>query len=133
MVLGLVAAVEQQWVTLGPPGVVIPDTPDGDTDAVLLLHAGLDDVLPIGGGCVLDVDFGESALGSGTAEESHGAWCVGTLSLGQVTLRTDTIDLPALSDPFLDLAGHGLGLGIRSLVEAGELLEVINKVYRNVT
>ena len=125
MVLGLVAAVEQQWVTLGPPGVVVPDTPDGDTDTVLLLHASLDDVLPVSGRCILDVDFGESALGSSAAEELHGTRGIGTLALGQVTLRTDTIDLPALADPFLDLAGHGLGLRVRSLVETRDLLVVL--------
>jgi hypothetical protein len=104
--LGLVAGVEQERVTLGPPGVVVTDTPHGDTNAVLLVHASLDDVGPIGGRSVLDVDLSHGALGSGTAKSSHSSDRVGTLTGSQVGLRTNTVNGNAGGDPLLDVADH---------------------------
>jgi hypothetical protein len=118
--LGLEAGVEQERVALGPPGVVVTDTPDSDTDAVLLVKAGLDDVAPVGSVGVLDVDLGQGALGSSTAESSHGGGSVGTLAGLQVALRTNTVDGDAGSDPLLDVADHGGRLRVRSLVKAGK-------------
>jgi len=108
--LGVEVGVEQQRVALGPPGVVVTDTPDGDTDAVLLVKAGLDNVGPISLLRVLDVNLGHGALGCGTAKESHGLDGAGTLTGGQVRLRTDTVNGPSLGNPLLNVAGNGLCL-----------------------
>jgi hypothetical protein len=116
--LGLVAGVEQQRVTLGPPGIVVAHTPNGDTDAVLLADASLDNVGPVGGGGVLDVDFGHGTLRCGATESSHGGDGVGALAGGQVGLRADTVDGDAGSDPLLDVLDHSLRLGVRGRVQA---------------
>lgn len=108
--LGLVAGVEQERVAVGPPGVVVADTPDSHTDAVLLVQAGLDDVGPVGLLSVLDVELGDGTLGSSTAEKSHSTRGSSTLTRGQVSLGTDTVDGDAGGDPLLDVLGHGLGL-----------------------
>jgi hypothetical protein len=117
--LGLEARVEQQRVTLGPPGVVVTNTPDGDTDAVLLVQASLDDIGPILTVGVLDVDLGERTLGSSAAKSCHGGGGVSTLAGLQVTLRANAIDGDTSGDPLLDVADHGGRLRVRSLVEAG--------------
>jgi hypothetical protein len=117
--LGLEAGIEQQRVTLGPPGVVVTYTPDGDTDAVGLVQASLDDVAPILSVGILDVDLGQRTLGSGTAKSCHGGRGVGTLARLQVTLRADAVDGDTGSDPLLDVADHGGRLRVRSLVKAG--------------
>jgi hypothetical protein len=111
--LGLEARVEQQRVTLGPPGVVVTNTPDGDTDA------SLDDIGPILTVGVLDVDLGERTLGSSAAKSCHGGGGVSTLAGLQVTLRANAIDGDTSGDPLLDVADHGGRLRVRSLVEAG--------------
>jgi hypothetical protein len=117
--LGLEAGVEQERVALGPPRVVVTNTPDSDTDAVGLVKASLDDVAPVRSVSILDIDLGQGALGSGTAESSHGGGSVGTLARLQVTLRTNTVNGDAGSDPLLDVADHGGRLRVRSLVKAG--------------
>jgi hypothetical protein len=78
--LGVEAGVEQKRVTLWPPGVGVADTPDGDTNTVLLVQASLDDVGPVRLLSVLDVDLGERTLGSCAAERGHGSGGVGTLA-----------------------------------------------------
>jgi hypothetical protein len=118
-VLGLVAGVEQQRVTLGPPGVVVANSPNGDADAVGLVKASLDHVGPIRRIGILDVDLSHGALGCGTAKDCHGGRGVGTLAGCQVALRTDTINGNTRRNPLLDVAGHGGRLRVRSLVEAG--------------
>ena len=120
--LGVVVGVEEEGVAVGPPGVVVADTPDGNTNAVLLVQASLDDVLPVRGLGVLDVDLGERTLGGGSAERGHGGGSVGTLAGGDVTLRTDTVDGDTGGDPLLDVADHTLGLGVGRLVQATRLL-----------
>ena len=108
--LGVEAVVEEEGVALGPPGVGVLDTPDGDTNAVLLVKAGLGDVGPVSLLGVLDVDLGHGALGSNAAEELHGVDGSGTLAGGKVSLRTDTVDGDTGGDPLLDVLGKGLGL-----------------------
>lgn len=117
--LGLEARVEQQGVTLRPPGVIVTNTPNSDTDAVGLVQASLDNIGPVGARSVLDVDLGERALGCSTAKSCHSGGSVGTLTGGQVALRADTIDGNAGSDPLLHVPDHALGLGVRCLVKAG--------------
>jgi hypothetical protein len=116
--LGVVAVVEEEGVTLGPPGVGVADTPDGDTDAVLLVEAGLGDVGPVSLLGVLDVDLGHGALGSRAAEKLHGVNGGGTLARAQVSLRTDTVNGDTGGDPLLDVLGHSLGLSVVGLVKA---------------
>lgn len=116
--LGLEARVEQQRVALGPPGVLVTNTPDSDTDTVGLGQAGLDDVAPVGSVGILDVDLGERTLGSGTAKSGHGGGSVGALAGLQVTLRANTIDGDTSGNPLLDVADHGGGLSVAGLVEA---------------
>lgn len=116
--LGLEARVEQQRVALGPPGVLVTNTPDSDTDTVGLGQAGLDDVAPVGSVGILDVDLGERTLGSGTAKSGHGGGGVGALAGLQVTLRANTIDGDTSGNPLLDVADHGGGLSVAGLVEA---------------
>lgn len=123
--LGVVAVVEEERVALGPPGVGVPDTPDGDTNAVLLVKAGLGDVGPVSLLGVLDVDLGHGALGSNAAEELHGVDGSGTLAGGKVSLRTDTVDGDTGGDPLLDVLGHGLGLCVVGSVKA-----ILQSVYR---
>lgn len=116
--LGVRAGVEQQGVSLRPPGIVVLDTPDSDTDAVALSHASLDNVGPIRLLRVLDVHLGECAFGGGAAEGSHGGGSIGALAGAQVSLGTDAIDGDTGRDPLLDVADHALGFGVAGLVEA---------------
>jgi hypothetical protein len=122
--LSLVPRVEQQRVTLRPPRVAVAYTPYGDTNAIGLVQARLDNVRPVSSLRVLDVNFSERALGSSSAESSHSGGGVGTLAGGQVTLRADTVDRDTLADPVLDVANHGLGLCVGGLVEVVVLREV---------
>jgi hypothetical protein len=119
--LGLVAGVKQKRVTLGPPRVVVTNTPNGDTDAVLLGRAGLDDAGPVVGRRILNIDFSQSALWGGGAERGHGSRCVGSLAGGQMALRADAVDGDAGCDPGLDIADYALRLGVTGGVEAGDL------------
>jgi hypothetical protein len=119
-VLGLVAGVEQQRVTLGPPGIVVANSPDCDTDAVLLVDASLDYVGPVRRRSILDVDLSHGTLGCGTAKSCHGGNRVGTLASSQVGLRTNTVNGNTCSNPFLDVADHGGRLRVRSRIEAGQ-------------
>jgi len=119
--LGVEAGVEEQRVALGPPGVVVTDTPDGNADAVLLVDAGLNNVGPVGLLRVLDVNLGHGALGCGAAEKSHGVDGGSTLTGGQVSLRTDTVNGPSLGNPLLNVAGNGLCLCVRSSVQAAKV------------
>jgi hypothetical protein len=116
--LGVEVAVEQKRVTLGPPGVGVADTPDGNTDTVVLVQASLDDVGPVGLLGVLDVNLGERTLGGCCAERGHGSRGVGTLAGCQVTLGTDTVDGDTGGDPLLDVADQTLGLRVGGGVQA---------------
>jgi hypothetical protein len=115
--LGVEVAVEQQRVTLGPPGVLVANTPDGDTDAVLLVQASLDNVGPVRSLGVLDVDLGKSALWGSSAESGHGSRGLGTLSGLQMTLGTDTVNGNTSSPPLLDVLDHSLGLSVLGVVQ----------------
>jgi hypothetical protein len=115
--LGVEAAVEEQRVALGPPGVLVTNTPDGDTDTVLLVQASLDNVGPVRSLGVLDVDLGESALWGSSAESSHGSRSVSTLSGCQVTLGTDTVNGDTSGPPLLDVLDHSLGLSVVGAVQ----------------
>ena len=108
--LGLVVRVEQQWVARRPPRVAITDSPNSDTHAIRLVQAGLDNIGPVRSRCILDIDLGESTLGSSGAKCRHGGWSIGTLTRCQVTLRADAVDGNPLGDPLLDVAGHALRL-----------------------
>ena len=115
--LGVEVGVEEEGVAVGPPGVAVADTPDGDTDAVGLVEASLDNVGPVGLLGVLDVDLGHGALGSRAAEKLHGVDGGGALAGAQVSLGADTVNGNTLGDPLLDVFGHALGLCVRSNVE----------------
>jgi hypothetical protein len=119
--LGLVAGVEQQRVALRPPGVVVADTPDGNTNAVLLVDASFNDVGPVGRRSILDINLSHGAFGRGTTESSHGRDGVGALAGGQVGLRADAVNGNTRSDPFLDVLDHGLRLGVGCSVQASRV------------
>jgi len=111
--LGVVVGIEEKRLTLGPPGVVVADTPDSDTNAVLLVQASLGDIGPVRGLSVLNVNFGERTLRGRSTKRGHGIRNVGTLAGRNVALRTDTVNGDASSNPLLNVADHTLGLGVR--------------------
>jgi len=118
--LWLVVAVEQKWVVLRSPGIWVPDAPDGDADALGLVQAGVDDVDVVSGTRVDDIDLGEGDLGdSGAGKRVDGGGRRRTLSGLQMTLRSDSVDGDAGSDPLLNVVDHaGRDLGIVCGVEA---------------
>jgi hypothetical protein len=115
--LGVEVAVEQQGVALGPPGVVVTNTPKGDTDAVLLVQASLDNVGPVGLLGVLDVELGDGALWGSSAESSHGSRGLGTLSGDKMGLGANAINGKTSSPPLLDVLDQALGLAVRGRVQ----------------
>lgn len=116
--LGLEVGVEQERRGLLPPAVLVADTPDGDTDAVLEVNASVDGGLVVGGRGTGDVELGDGALADDGAEVLQGS---GVLRDGpaaaQVRLGANTVDGNASGDPLLDLGDHALGLSVVGGVE----------------
>lgn len=115
--LRLEVSIEQQRVTLRPPRVAVPNTPYCDTDAVVLVQAGLDDIGPVRLLRVLDINLSQRAFGSGSTQCGHGGRRVCTLARLQVALRTDTVDGHAGRAPLLDLVDQAGCFGVRGRVE----------------
>jgi len=62
--LGFLAAVPWKWMAVGSPGVVVTDSPDGDTDATAYGQTVLDDG-SVGGGLGGVTVAGDVQLGDG--------------------------------------------------------------------
>lgn len=85
-----IVRVKQQRITLGSPGVTLTDSPNCDTDVVLLAQACLDDVYLVGLLRIMNVEFSQRTLRSGTAQRLHSCWGVCVLFKHQETLGANT-------------------------------------------
>lgn len=115
--LSVVVGIEEQRVTLGPPGVCVTHTPDGDTNAVVLGQAALDHVSPVRLLRILDIELSDCTLGSSSAQSSEGSGRLRTLAGLQVSLRTDAVNGHTSRAPGLDVLDQGLRLCVRRRVE----------------
>ena len=84
--LRLEAAVEEQRVLTGPPGLSVRNTPSSDTNAVVEIQAGLGDGLVVGSLGASDVELGDGDLGGDGGESLEGVG--GAAGGGQVRLGT---------------------------------------------
>lgn len=82
--LGLEAAVEEERVLTGPPGLGVRNAPNSDTNAVVEVQAGLGDGLVVGSLGAGDVKFSDGNLGGNGGEGLEGVG--GTAGGGQVRL-----------------------------------------------
>lgn len=115
--LRLVARVEQKRVTLGPPRIAVTNTPNGDTDTVVLSQAALDNVSPVRLLRILDVELSNRTLRGSSTESSKSSGHLRTLAGLQVGLRADAVDRDTGGAPGLYVLDHGLSLGIGCGVE----------------
>lgn len=116
--LCLEVGIEEEGVLALPPAVLVADTPDGDTDAVLGVQASTDGSLVIVGRGTLDIELRHGALASDSAKSLER---LGDIRDGpgaaQVRLGANAVDGDAGGDPLLDLGDHTLGLCVVGGVE----------------
>ena len=82
--LRLEAAVEEERVLTGPPGLGVRNTPSSNTNAVVEVQAGLGDGLIVGSLGASDVELGDGDLGGNGGESLEGVG--GAAGGGQVRL-----------------------------------------------
>jgi hypothetical protein len=58
--LWLVIAIEEEWVIIGSPAVLVRDSPDSDTDTLGDLETGVHDSEVVVGGSTSNVELGNS-------------------------------------------------------------------------
>lgn len=118
--LGVVVSIEQKTVVLLAPRVLVRDTPDGDTNALGDVEAGLGDGSVVVGGGSADVELGDgNLLDTRVGEGSESTLDLASGTGVKVSLRANTIDGNTLAKPLLDGGNHTLGdLGGAAGVEA---------------
>jgi hypothetical protein len=82
--LGLEAAVEEERVLTGPPGLSVRDTPSSNTNAVVEVQAGLGNSLVVGSLGASDIELSDGNLRGDGSKGREGAG--GTRGRGQVRL-----------------------------------------------
>ena len=117
----LEVAVEEKGAVALSPGLAVGNTPLGDTDAVLGLDTGVDD-LDVGSGVGTgEIELGHGALGGSGADGLEGGGdVVGVVEgagLAEMGLGTDTVDGDAGGDPLLDVGDETGGLGVGGRVQ----------------
>ena len=70
--LGLVVGVEQKWVVARAPGVLVGDTPDGDTNTLGDGQASLDDGRVVVSGSASNIELGDTNINASGSELSEG-------------------------------------------------------------
>ena len=116
--LGLEVGIEQERGRFLPPAVLVADTPDSNTGAVLKVQACLDCGLVVGSGCTSNVELSDGTFRGDGAQSLKSLGVVrdgpGTT---QVRLRADTVDGHTSGNPLLNLGNHSLGLCVGRRVE----------------
>lgn len=116
--LGLVVAVEEERVVIGPPAISVRDSPDGDSDTLGDLETSVHDGEVVVGSSTGDIELGDGNfrnIGCGKGSESSGntRGRVPSARSGQVALGSNTIDGNALGEPPVDVGNHtGSDLGV---------------------
>lgn len=118
--LGVVVSIEQKAVVLLAPRVLVRYAPDGDTNALGDVEAGLGNGSVVVGGGSADVELGDgNLLHTRVGEGSESTLDLASGTGVKVSLRTNTVDGDALAEPLLDRGNHALGdLGGAAGVEA---------------
>jgi hypothetical protein len=118
--LRVVVSIEQKAVVLLAPRVLVRNTPDGDTNALGDVEAGLSDGGVVVGGSSADVELGDgNLLDTRVGEGSESTLDLASGTGVEVGLGADAVDGDALGQPLLDGGDHALGdLGGAGGVEA---------------
>lgn len=118
--LGVVVSIEQKTIVLLAPRVLVRDTPDGDTNTLGDVEAGLGDGGVVVGGGSADVELGDgNLLDTRVGEGSESTLDLASGTGVKVSLRANAVDGNALAEPLLDGGNHALGdLGGAAGVEA---------------
>jgi hypothetical protein len=116
--LGLRTPVEQKWLIARPPAVGISNTPNSHTNTVSNIQTSLDRSLVVRCRSTLDVKLSDGTLAH---IRTHALQRTGEVGdgpvVGQVRLRTDTIDGNTSGDPALHSGCEAAGLGVASGIE----------------
>ena len=91
--LGLEAAVEEERVLTGPPGLGVRHTPSSDTNAVVEVQACLGNGLVVGSGSASNVKLSDGNLRSNGGESLEGAGSAagrGQVRLGACDVVSDS-------------------------------------------
>jgi len=112
--LWLVVAVKKERVVTRSPAVLVRDSPDGDSDALWDLEAGVHDSEVIVGGGTRNVELGDgNLLDVGRSESPQGSGNtrgrVPSAGGCQVALGANAVDWDTLSEPLVDLFDHTPG------------------------
>jgi hypothetical protein len=117
----LEATVEEKGAVAASPRLAVGNTPLGDTNTVLGLDTGVDDLDVAGGVRPGKIKLGHRTLGGSSADGLEGSRDVvrvveGT-GLSEMGLGTNTINGDAGGDPLLDVRDESGGLGVSGRVE----------------
>lgn len=117
----LEVAVEEKRAVALSPGLAVGNTPLGDTDTVLGLDTGVDNLDVAAGISAGKIKLSHGTLGSSSADSLESSrdvvGAVERARLAKVSLGTNTVDGDTGGNPLLDVGDEALGLCVGGRVE----------------